>query len=75
MLLIICYFARVLNLNLHLHYSLPDHLLLLFGQDLCFGPGTVPRTTTLSVILCPADSALLVSLPLPACSSVFIKTR
>ena len=73
MLLIICYSTQVLNLNLHSHYSLPDHLLFLFGQNLCFGPGTVPRTTTLSVLLCPADSVLLVPLPWPACSSVLLK--
>ena len=73
MLLIIYYSTRDLNLNLHLYYSLPDHLLFLFGQNPVNQTLDGSRTNSDSATLCPA----LLCLPLVPClpAPVFSKTR
>ena len=54
MLLINYYSTRVLNLNLHSYYSLPDLLLFLFGQNPVNQTLDGSRTNSDSATLCPA---------------------
>ena len=64
MLLIICYSDCVLNLNLRPYYSLPDHLLFLFGQNNVNQPQEGSRTTIKPDSLCHASALLCSACPL-----------